>query len=49
MLIINMKIKAYDVLAMSAKEKNKVRKGLEIFGLIEVRWYLSKVKKEMKE
>lgn len=37
MLIINVKIKAYDVLAMSAKEKNKVRKGLEIFGLIEVR------------
>lgn len=28
-LIINMKIKAYDVLVMSAKEKSKVRKGLE--------------------
>lgn len=27
-----MKITAYDALVMSAKEKNKVRKGLEMFG-----------------
>lgn len=33
-LLINMKNTAYDALVMSAKEKNKVRKGLEMLGAI---------------
>lgn len=53
MSIINMKKKAYVILVISTKEKNRVRKGLQVVGVQFSdgwrRWYLSKDKKVMRE